>query len=77
MHKYDEKQSTPDKTKPEKASVLQVAKAVFFSFIGIRKQGDLERDAARITPLQAIIGGLIGAAIFVLCILLVVRFVTG
>jgi len=34
-----------------KATVIQVAKAVFFSFIGIRKQGDLESDAAKITLL--------------------------
>jgi hypothetical protein len=61
----------------EKASIFQVAQAVLFSFIGIRKKSDLERDAARIRPLQAIIGGLVGGVIFVLSILLVVRFVTG
>ncbi|CAE6516168.1 Protein of unknown function (DUF2970) [Nitrosomonas nitrosa] len=60
----------------EKASTWQVAKAVFWSFLGIRKKSDLDQDAKMIRPHQIIIGGLIGGAIFVLTILLVVRLVT-
>lgn len=61
----------------DKATVIQVAKAVFFSFIGIRKQGDLENDAARITLLQAVIGGIVGCLIFVASLVLLVRIVTS
>lgn len=60
-----------------KASMLQVAKAVLFSFMGIRKQSDLENDAAKITLLQAVIGGIIGGLIFIASIILLVRIVTS
>jgi len=58
-----------------KSSPLVVAKAVFFSFLGIRKSSDYQKDAAKITPLQAIIGGLIGAAIFIGTLVTVVHIV--
>lgn len=67
----DQQQST------EKASTWQVVKAVFWSFLGIRKKSDLERDAKMIKPFQVIIGGLIGGVIFVLSILLLVKLVTN
>jgi len=60
-----------------KASMYQIAEAVLFSFIGIRKKSDLEHDAARIKPVQIIIGGLVGGVIFILSILSVVKLVTG
>lgn len=63
--------------KSEEASVLQVAEAVFFSFIGVRKKTDLENDAAKIKPIQVIIGGLIGGVIFIFSVLTVVKLVTG
>ncbi len=46
-----------------------------WSFLGIRKRSEHECDIARITPAQAIIAGIIGAALFVLTILVVVRIV--
>lgn len=62
---------------PRKATPLQVAKAVASAFIGIRRRAAHERDVVTITPLQAIIAGVIGAAIFVTCLVLLVRFITG
>jgi len=61
---------------PKKAGVLQVASAVFWSFLGIRKSRDRDRDAASITPLQVVVAGVIGAAVLVFCIIMVVRLVT-
>ena len=59
-----------------KAGVLQVASAVLWSFLGIRKSRDHDRDAVSITPLQVVVAGVIGAAVFVFCIIMVVRLVT-
>ena len=59
------------------ASIWQIAKAVMFAFMGIRKKSDLEHDAATLTPAQVIIGGIIGAILFVLSIVLVVRLVVS
>jgi Protein of unknown function (DUF2970) len=65
-------------TRPDKkrAGPLQVAKAVFWSFFGIRKSKDHDADAATISPVQVIVAGVIGAALFVLCLVLVVQYVT-
>jgi hypothetical protein len=60
-----------------KAGPWQVAKAVFWSFFGIRKGHDHDRDATSITPFQVIVAGLIGAALFVLCLVMLVRFITS
>jgi Protein of unknown function (DUF2970) len=61
---------------PRKATPLQVAKAVLSAFIGIRKGAAHERDIATITPVQAIVAGVIAAAVFVLGVILLVRFIT-
>jgi hypothetical protein len=67
--------SGPDGHPPRKAGVLQVVKAVLSAFIGIRKGAAHESDAATITPLQAIVTGIIAAAILVVSMVLLVRFV--
>jgi hypothetical protein len=69
--------SEPDKqSAPRKAGALQVARAVLWSFLGIRKSRDHDRDAVSITPLQIIVAGVIGAAILVFCLIMLVRVVT-
>ena len=60
---------------PKKAGPLQVAKAVFWSFFGIRRRAEHEADVGRLTPAQVIVAGLIGAALFVTTLVLIVRFV--
>ena len=61
----------------KKAGALTVAKAVFWSFLGIRKRAAHEADTVRISPKQVIIAGFIGAALFISTLLLLVRFVIG
>ena len=60
-----------------KASAAQVGRAVFWSFIGIRKSSGHENDVARITPAQVIVAGLIGAALFVMSLVILVKFLTA
>ena len=62
---------------PRKASPLQVAKAVLSAFIGIRKRAAHEHDAVTITPVQVIVTGIIAAAVFVLSLVLLVRWITS
>ena len=61
---------------PRKATPLTVAKTVLSAFVGIRKRATHERDAVTITPVQAIVAGIIGAALFVCTLLVVVWLVT-
>lgn len=63
--------------KPANVSIGQIAKAVMFAFMGIRRKSDLEHDAATLKPAHVIIGGIIGAIIFVIGIMLVVRLVVS
>ena len=57
-----------------KGSFLGTMKAVCWSFFGIRKRGDYEKDAAQLNPVHVVIAGLIGAAIFIGVLVTVVRF---
>ena len=64
-----------NRQKEKNASVLTVAKAVLWSFLGIRRRTDMQSDVVRITPLQVAVMGLIGAALFVAALVLFVNFV--
>lgn len=61
----------------QKAGVAQVANAVFWSFFGIRKRSAHEKDAVTITLKQAVIAGIIGAAILVASLVFLVSVITG
>jgi hypothetical protein len=52
-------------------------RAVLWSFIGIRKGAGYADDVARIRPVQAIVAGLIAAAIFVGGLVILVSFLTA
>lgn len=58
-----------------KAGVRTVAKAVFWSFLGIRRRKEHESDVQRLTLKQVVIAGIVGAALFVLTLILIVRLV--
>lgn len=62
--------------KPAGATLLQVATAVLWSFFGIRRRAEYEKDAVQLKPAQVIVAGIIGAAIFVLSLVALVRFIT-
>ena len=65
------------KASQRKASFGATLKAVFWSFFGVRKKSDYEKDAQQLNPVHVIIAGLLGAAIFVATLLLLVRSVVG
>jgi hypothetical protein len=45
---------------------------VFWSFLGIRKQSDYEKDAESLNPIHVIIAGVLAAALFVGVLIFVV-----
>jgi hypothetical protein len=61
----------------QKTSFVRLVKAVFWSFFGVRRRADLESDAAQLNPLHLIVAGVIGAVLFIVVLLLVVRAVVG
>ena len=60
-----------------KASFGATLKAVFWSFFGVRKKSDYEKDTAQLNPVHVIIAGLIGAAIFIAILLMIVKSVVA
>jgi hypothetical protein len=64
-----------DERKPASATPLQVAKAVFWSFLGIRRRAAYEKDAVSLKPAQVIVAGLIGAVILVISLISLVHFI--
>lgn len=50
-------------------------RAVFWSFLGIRRGRDLDRDAASLSPLRIIAAALLGAAALVLALVGLVRWI--
>ncbi len=63
-------------SKPASATPLQVARAVLWSFFGIRRRADYDKDAVSLTLAQVIVAGIIGAIIFVLSLVTLVHFIT-
>jgi hypothetical protein len=52
-------------------------KAVFWSFFGVRKRRDLERDVARLNPIHVVIAAFLMMAVFIGLLITVVHFVTA
>jgi hypothetical protein len=60
-----------------KGSLLRTLLAVFWSFFGVRKSRDLERDIGELNPVHIVIAGVVAAAIFVIALIALVSWVIG
>jgi len=60
-----------------RASVIETVRVVAWSFIGIRRRADHDRDAAHLHPLGVIGVGIGMAAIFVLTLVAIVRTIAS
>lgn len=58
-----------------KGSFLHTMKAVAWSFFGVRRSAGHEQDIKRLNPVHVVIAGILGAALFVLLLVLLVRWV--
>jgi hypothetical protein len=66
----------PSEAPPQReAGFLPIVFAVFWSFFGVRKRGKLAEDSASIKPQHLIVAGVIGALLFVLTLIVIVRIV--
>ena len=55
----------------------QTVKAVAWSVVGLRKQSGYQQDIQKLNPVHVVVAGLIGAALFVLALVLIVRWIVG
>jgi hypothetical protein len=58
-----------------KASLLRTLLAVVWSFFGVRKSKDLERDVSELNPLHLVVAGVLVAALFVGTLVALVNWV--
>lgn len=58
-----------------RASIGQTVAAVLWSFFGVRKGRDHERDMVQLNPVVVIITGVVAAVLFVLSLVMVVKLV--
>ena len=58
-----------------KASPLRTLLAVAWSFFGVRKSKDLERDVSELNPLHLVIAAILVAALFVAALVGLVNWV--
>jgi hypothetical protein len=58
-----------------KGSFSQTLRAVGWSFFGVRKSAEHEKDVAQLNPVHVIVAALIGVGAFITILVLLVRWV--
>ena len=56
---------------------LQTVGAVAWSFFGVRRAADYERDVQRLNPKHVVIAGVVGAALVIAVLVMLVKWVVG
>lgn len=59
-----------------KANFGQTFRAVAWSFLGIRRSADHEQDVRKLNPIHVVIAAVLGAAVFVVLLVVLVHVVT-
>ncbi|UGQ47148.1 DUF2970 domain-containing protein [Massilia endophytica] len=62
---------------PQRASFMYAMKAVVWSFFGLRRKSDFEKDQVKLNPVHFIVAGVLGAAIFIGLLITVVKLVVS
>jgi hypothetical protein len=60
-----------------KGSFLQTMRAVGWSFFGVRKGAEHDRDMQQLNPVHVVIAGVIGALLFIGLLITIVSTVVG
>jgi len=72
----DQHDTNTDQPSQKKATLVQVAATMFWGLCMIGKKGTWERDGAKITLRQAIIGAVLAGCVVVSLLLLLARLAT-
>ena len=60
-----------------KGSLRGTVLAVVWSFLGIRRRADYAKDLEQLNPVHVVVAGIVGAALFVIALVLLVRWVVS
>ena len=64
-------------TEQRKGSLLRTVQAVLWSFIGVRKNADYQKDIEKLNPFHIMGVGIAAALLFVLGLIALVNWVVG
>jgi hypothetical protein len=53
------------------------ARAVAWSFFGVRRSADYAHDVQRLNPVHVVVAGVLGAVLFIFALVLLVKWVVG
>ncbi|MBS0454299.1 MAG: DUF2970 domain-containing protein [Proteobacteria bacterium] len=70
-------QKLPPEANNKSSSLLRTFKAVAWGFFGVRKNSSYQEDIKRLTPLHIIGVGLVAAVLFVVALVVLVKFVVA
>ena len=62
-------------TVARRGSFVRTMRAVFWSFFGVRKSSDLQKDVEQLNPVHVIVAGIVGAMLLVAGLLALVSWV--
>jgi len=65
----------PESLLARKANIGQTFRAVAWSFLGIRRSADHAQDVQKLNPIHVVIAAVLGAAVFVVFLVVLVHFV--
>ena len=60
-----------------KGAFGRTLRAVGWSFFGVRKSAEHERDVSQLNPVHVIVAGVVGAAVFIALLMVLVNLVVG
>ncbi|MCW5671276.1 MAG: DUF2970 domain-containing protein [Hydrogenophaga sp.] len=69
--------TTPTPLHQRKGSFIDTVKAVAWGFLGVRRNADYQKDIAKLNPLHLMAVGVGMAFLFVLALIVVVKWVVG
>ena len=70
-------QDDPRDPRDRSGSFWQTVQVVAWSFFGVRRSADHAIDVHKLNPVHVVIAGVLGALLFILALLLLVRWVVG
>jgi hypothetical protein len=60
-----------------RGSIVRTFTAVAWSFFGVRKASEYEKDVSQLNPVHVIVAGVVAAALFVVALVLLVKWVVA
>lgn len=61
----------------DRGDFWRIVRAVSWSFFGVRRGDEYQKDVQRLKPVHVVVGGLVGGVLFVLALVALVKWVIG